>query len=256
MAESVTDVIVARAGATDSLRSTLAWSVVAHVILVAGVLAMPASWRGEIAEPPGTVMNISLGGAPGPRAGGMTPMAGRVVQAPEPEVPPARADRPPAQTEPDMGTPTPRPPRAEVDRTSESARGRTPTTGEEPQDGPARTDTGARGQGFGLTTGGGGEADAYLDVGDFCCPDYLQLMVQLIQRNWNSGHGVSGVTVMMFTIQRDGLIEGVRIEQPSGFLALDLAAQRALLLTSRLPALPAQFPNQDLTVHIRFEYQR
>ena len=256
MAESVTDVIVARARATDSLRSTLAWSVVAHVVLVTAVLAMPASWRGGMDEPPGTVMNISLGGAPGPRSGGMTAMAGRVVQAPEPEVAPARADRPPAQVEPEVGIPTPRPPRAEVERTSESARGRTPTTGEEPQDGPARTDTGARGQGFGLTTGGGGGPDAYLDVGDFCCPDYLELMVQLIQRNWDSRQGVSGVTLMMFTIQRDGLIDRVQVERSSGFQVLDMSAQRALLLTARLPPLPTPFPNPDLTVHIRFEYQR
>ena len=31
------------------------------------------------------VMQISLGGAPGPRAGGMTPMGGRPMQAPAPE---------------------------------------------------------------------------------------------------------------------------------------------------------------------------
>ena len=39
------------------------------------------------------------------------------------------------------------------------------------------------------------------------------------------------------------------------FVALDYAAQRALLLT-RLPELPAQFPNPSLTVHVTFQYQR
>jgi TonB family protein len=256
MTESVTNVIVTRGRAVDSLRSMLAWSVVAHVMLVTAVLAMPSSWGGEAEAPPTTVMNISLGGAPGPRSGGMTSIAGRVVQAPEPEVPPARADRPPAQAEPVMGIPTPRPPRAEVERTSESARGRTPTTGEEPQEGQARTDTGARGQGFGLTTGGGGGTDAYLDVADFCCPDYLEQMAQLIQRNWTSRQGVSGLVRMIFTIERDGFIENVRIEQPSGFQILDLAAQRALLLTARLPPLPPQYPNQELVVHFGFVYSR
>jgi len=47
----------------------------------------------------------------------------------------------------------------------------------------------------------------------------------------------------------------VQVELPSGFYALDLAAQRALLLT-RLPELPAQFSNPTLTVHMRFEYSR
>ena len=44
------------------------------------------------------------------------------------------------------------------------------------------------------------------------------------------------------------------VERPSGFLALDLAAERALLIT-RLPELPAQFPNPTLTVHVTFDYQ-
>ena len=39
------------------------------------------------------------------------------------------------------------------------------------------------------------------------------------------------------------------VERPSGFVALDYAAQRALLLT-RLPELPPQFPNPSLTVHV------
>ena len=60
---------------------------------------------------------------------------------------------------------------------------------------------------------------------------------------------------MKFTITRGGAIEQVQVERPSGFVALDLAAQRALLLT-RLPELPAQFPNPTLTVHMRFEYSR
>ena len=77
----------------------------------------------------------------------------------------------------------------------------------------------------------------------------------LIQRNWQSKHGVAGATTMRFTIARGGAIEQVQVELPSGFYALDLAAQRALLLT-RLPELPAQFPNPTLTVHMRFEYSR
>jgi len=80
-------------------------------------------------------------------------------------------------------------------------------------------------------------------------------MVTLIQRNWQSTQGVSGSTVMRFTITRSGSIEGVTIERPSGFIALDLAAERALLLT-RLPELPVQFPNPTLTVHLTFEYRR
>jgi hypothetical protein len=38
-------------------------------------------------------------------------------------------------------------------------------------------------------------------------------------------------------------------------VALDYAAQRALLLT-RLPELPPQYPNPNLTLHVTFQYQR
>jgi outer membrane biosynthesis protein TonB len=60
---------------------------------------------------------------------------------------------------------------------------------------------------------------------------------------------------MKFVIMRTGTIENVQVEQSSGFLAHELAAQRSLLQT-QLPELPVQFPNTSLTVHMRFEYQR
>jgi outer membrane biosynthesis protein TonB len=255
MAQSVSDVIAARAQGVDRLGATLTWSIAAHVVLVAAVAVMPANWRGQAAETSQTVMNISLGGAPGPSSGGMTPIAGRVVQAPEPEEPPQRADRPPAQIEPEMGLPTERRERVEVERTNEEARGSTPTTGPEPQEGPAAVDTGARGQGFGLTTGGGGGTGAFVDVSNFCCPEYLDLMVQLIQRNWDSNQRIAARTQMVVTIQRDGRISFSQVERPSGYLALDMAATRAVALT-QLPPLPAQYPGSDLTVHFVFEYQR
>ena len=126
---------------------------------------------------------------------------------------------------------------------------------EEPTPGATRTETGARGQGFGLSTGGSGGSGVQLEVGDFCCPDYLQQMGSLIQQNWQSKQGVAGATIMRFTITRRGSIEGVQVFQTSGFVALDLAAQQALLRT-RLPELPPQYPNQTLTMRVTFDYSR
>ncbi len=260
MNESVSQVLDSRATTEGGMRHMVAWSVAAHLVLLGAVLLKPGGWLGADDEPPRTVMTISLGGAPGPRAGGMTPMGGRAVQAPTPPEPAPRPETPPAARTPAMAEPAPTPPRPRprppVDEAPAEATGRTPTTGDVPQQGDARADTGARGQGFGLTTGGGGGTGAYLDVGDFCCPEYLEQMIQLVQQNWQARHNVAGVTLMKFTIERTGQLSGVQVEQPSGFVALDLAAQRALLLTARLPALPAAFPNPTLTVHMRFEYQR
>jgi TonB family protein len=253
--EAVTEILVARSHEPQGLRKMVVWSLIGHLALAALALYMPDTWWGHTEEAPRTVMTISLGGAPGPRAGGMTQLGGRPVQAPEPIPTRPRAVTPPAAKAPEMVLPSrnvrvrPRPAQAPPD-----ASGRTPTTGPEPQEGSARAETGARGQGFGLTTGGGGGTGVQLDVGDFCCPEYLEQMVALIQRNWQAKQGIGGTTVMQFTVTRAGAIERVQVERPSGFVALDLAAQRALLLT-RLPELPAAFPNPNLTVHMRFEYQ-
>src|SRR5262249_23593610 len=159
---------------------------------------------------PKTVMTISLGGAPGPRAGGMSPIGGRTVQEVATE-PAKRAEAPPATNAPAMTLPSKNARTRQETKTEVAARGaagRTTTKGAEIQQGSARADTGARGQGFGLSTGGGGGvgAGAYVDVKDFCCPDYLETVIQLIQRNWNSRLGVVGQNVMKVTIQRDGAL--------------------------------------------------
>jgi TonB family protein len=58
-----------------------------------------------------------------------------------------------------------------------------------------------------------------------------------------------------FTILKDGTIQPPQLEKSSGFNLLDSATMRAVQLT-RLPPLPAAFPNPTLTVHMRFDYQR
>jgi TonB family protein len=252
----VTDIIVSRSRQADGLSTMVGWSIGLHIALMAAIVLVPARSRQEA---PRTVMTISLGGVPGPRAGGMTQIGGRAVQAPPPPEPVKRVEAPPAPTRPAMTIPDAkarRKPPPKPEQAPKEATGKTPTTGEEPREGSTRAETGAKGQGFGLSTGGGGAGGAVqLDVSNFCCPEYLEQMISLIQRNWQQNQGVVGTTTMKFTIQRDGTIVIPQVERSSGFYALDNAAQRALLLTKLTP-LPAGFPNPSLTVHMRFEYQR
>lgn len=248
----VTDVIVARQQLTEPLGAVLVWSIAAHIGIVAFMVLGPFDWGATADDAPTTVMTISLAGAPGPRAGGMTPMGGREIPepAPKPEPVPTPAPPKPAVTEA-LPAPKPRP-------TTPAARATRPAAkpaAEEPTPGATRTETGARGQGFGLSTGGSGGSGIQLEVGNFCCPEYLQQLITLVQQNWQAKQGVAGSTVMRFTITRRGSIEGVQVFQTSGFLALDLAAQQALLRT-RLPELPPQYPNQTLTMRVTFEYLR
>jgi TonB family protein len=255
MSEAVTDVIVARSRQPEGLPAMVIWSVVIHAIAVAGLLVMPER---EVDEAPRTVMTISLGGAPGPKTEGLTQMGGRSVQAPAEET--ARIETPPAPERPKMALPDPRPrPATERPRPTQApaeATARTLSTGEKPIEGSTRSETRVRGQGFGLATAGGAGGDVTVDAANFCCNEYLIQMRDLIHRNWSPSQGQVGVTMMKFTILRTGMLEQIQIERPSGFVALDLASQRALQLTRQLPPLPAQYTNPSLTVHMKFEYQR
>lgn len=252
-----------RAQEPRGFAATAVASVAAHVLVIAVLVVVPAQWPAG-ARPERDVMTISLGGAPGPRAGGMTSMGGQAVQQAVPQEPKARPEppRPPAQRAPEMVDPVKpqarRPPPKPVEEAPRQvlpeATGRTPTRGAEVRQGSAVAQTGGTGIGFGLSTGGGGTGGEF-NVGDFCCPEYLQTMLQIIQRNWNSKQQIAGSSAVRFTIHRDGSISGVSVAKPSGFAVLDLTAQRAVAM-SRMPPLPSGYPNNELTITLTFEYQR
>jgi TonB family protein len=207
-------------------------------------------------------MTITLGGGgDGPQNGGLTAMGGRPVQAETPPNAPREAIRPPAAAAPEMTVPRPdakpaKPSSPAVKQAPDEARGRTPTKGAEKSAGSAVAVTGARGQGFGLSTGGGPGNGSRLDVADFCCPDYLVTMVTRIKANWSVRQNIAGIAVVKFTIRRDGTLDDISLEESSSYPIADLAAQRAVILTKQLPGLPEAFPNPTLTVHLNFEYQR
>jgi TonB family protein len=263
----VSDVLRDRGQEPGGLQQMAVVSVVVHLALVAGMIFAPGDWFSALRPAPHTVMTISLGdGAPGPVNGGITPSGGRPIQEERPVDAPKRPEpvRPPAARTPEMTVPVPQAkpqpkaatPPAVIKAAPDDARGRTPTRGAQATAGSAVAETGARGQGFGLSTGGGGGSGSRLDVADFCCPDYLILMVERIRSNWNARAEAVGETMVKFTIMRDGQIQDVGVEKSSGFAALDINAQRALLVTRQLPVLPAEFPNPTLTVHLNFQYTR
>ena len=265
MRESATQVLLERTERAEGFSRMFGISLAVHLVAIVLIVLTPQGWGQRAAdEVPGTIMTISLGGVPGPDTGGMSPLGGRPVQLamPLPPSPRPRAIRVPARAEPEMTVPTPAARRREVrgpppiESSPEGARGQTLTQGDEVRPGDALADTGVQGLGFGLSTGGGGGTGGYLDVGDFCCPDYLSTMIDLIRRNWNANQEVPGSVMTKFTIQRDGRLVDIKVEQSSGYVALDLAAQRALALTMRLPPLPSAFTERTLTVDLEFQYQR
>ena len=265
MQEATSDLLAAR-GTPDELRRTVVVSAAGHVILIAAFLLAPTGWLADSAsdDPAPDVMTIRLGGPEGPGEGGRTALGGRPIQqvVPLPEIRRPQWIQPPTPAPPRMILPVPeavparRPePEVEVDTAPEEARGRTPTRGPEAREGLAMADTGVEGTGVGLSGGGLGGTAAELDVGDFCCPRYLSTMIELIRRRWDNNQRVTGSVVVRFTIGRNGAIGGVGVDRSSGYLALDMSAQRAVLLTRALPPLPRDYPDDDLPVRLTFEYQ-
>jgi len=266
--EAVTSVLLERAQRERGLPRMVTASLVLHGMLVA-VLILSPSFRGPAADNEvRPVMTISLGGGPGPQNGGMN-MMGRPIQAtaplpdvrrPAPVRPPAAA--PPEMTEPSSAAkPVRTPPRPRVTAPDAPATRTAAATPTAPAAGASKPGVAAvdpnKGMGFGgLSTGGGMGSGSYLDVANFCCPDYLVTMLQLIQGNWNARQEVAGEALVRFRIQRDGRLGDIELEKSSGYPALDLSAQRALFLTQRVPPLPSAFPDDHLSVHLRFEYIR
>ncbi len=259
--DAVTEVLVGRSREADALGRTVLLSLAAHAALIALVVFLPAGWGATVSEDK-AIMTISLGGAPGPRQG-MTPISERPVQQAAPDAPKPNVQAPPALTKPDMIEPlkTAKPqPRAitkpETRKPEPQLHGSKPTTGPKPTEGAARIPTQGQQTPFGgLATGGGGAGAAYTDFANFCCPEYLSTMVQLVQRNWQQNQGVDGTVIVKFTIQRDGMITEIQVEQQSTPF-LNLAAQRAVVATKQLPPLPAQFTGDHLTVHLVFQFKR
>ena len=260
----VTDVLRDRMQQTGGLERMLTLSITAHALLAAALIFAPGGLLHHTTVAP-TVMTISLGGG-GERAenGGMTPMGGRPVQEVKPADEPVKREpvRPPAAKAPEMTMPLPNAkptkaaaPATPVKSAPEEARGRTPTRGDKVTAGSAVADTGTRGQGFGLSSGGGPGSGSVLDVADFCCPEYITMMMVQIKRAWNMNQGASGQTTIKFTIQRDGRLGDVSVYQSSGIATLDLAAQRAVIQARQLAPLPDAFPNPTLGVRLTFNYQ-
>jgi TonB family protein len=258
----VTDVLRDRRGEPDGLQKMLVASVAAHVAIAALVMVAP-HWGGATSEPPRTIMTISIaGGGDGPVSGGMTAIGGRPIQeqTPPAEPPKREAVRPPAVKAPEMTIPVPgaKKPiaKTEVKQAPAEARGRTPTRGAQVTPGNSIAETGVRGQGFGLSTGGGPGTGSSLEItGDFCCPGYIATMVDRIRGAWNQNQGSRGVAFIKFTIQRDGRLTDLIVEKPSGSTPLDLAALRAVAVTKSLPPLPNEYSNPTLVVHLSFEYK-
>lgn len=253
--DAVSEVLIARAAKSDGLNGMVGASALVHLVLAAAVVFVPPAWFATQREPE-VVMQISLGGPVGPRDGGLATLGGRPIQQITETKKAIEPVRPPAAKTPEMIEPTKAPPKKAPTNPMDAKdpRSRTPTKGAEVQKGSTVAETGGKGMGFGLSSGGGGTG-GFLDVADFCCPAYLATMIDSVTRNWSSKQGVAAATQVRFVIQKDGRIVDISIERSSGRQDLDFLASRALQL-AKMPPLPAEYQEPALTVHMVFDYVR
>lgn len=256
----VSDILRSRQQEPKGLKQTALVSFCVHVAAL-GTIALLPSIMPPRQQAPRVVMNISLGGTPGPATGGTQMLGGRRIDAAQPSATPevAKTTLPSPAPQPKMTLPDPRqkprtPPRNAA--ASKDPKGTPAGRGAEAQAGTTRVETGARGEGFGLSSGGGGGDGGVRVDGNFCCPEYLVDMRDRIRRNWNERQQTAGVVLMKYSIQRNGQITDIEVERSSGNPVLDLTSQRALLTTKSLAPLPAAYPERQLTVHLTFEYVR
>lgn len=254
--DAVSEVLNARAHEHNGIQGMLGASVLAHAVLIALALVAPV---GPAVDEPAVVMTISLGGPVGPRDGGMTQMGGRPVQALAEAKRAIEPVRPPAAKAPEMIEPkktAPKKAEAKITDAAKTPSSRTPTKGDELRKGSAVSAAQtARGQGFGLSSGGGGTGSV-LHTANFCCPEYVALMLDAVRQNWDNNQQASGVAVVKYTIQRDGRLTNIQLERSSGYQTLDYFATRALQMTRQIQPLPGAFTEPTLTVSLTFEYSR
>ena len=260
----VTDILRDRMQEPAGLQKMVSVSLLLHGALIAGLLFAPRGLFIKAADAPRAIMTISLGGGgDGPSNGGLTSIGGRPVQVQTPEETKRDPVRPPAAKAPEMtaaGCPAPSRVKAAAPsvKAPDEARGRTPTRGAEERPGTAVVETGARGMGFGLSTGGGARyrVDARRHR-DFCCPDYVvaddRTHPQKLESAGGSGrqrHRSSSPS------SATGRSRRTSVEKSSGQLPARLRRSTRRPITRKLPPLPPQFPEPTLTVHLNFQYQR
>jgi len=259
--DAVSEILVARHG-IDDLTPMWGVSAIAHGLVAAAIVMVPAAWMGMQVAREEPVMVVSLAGSIGPQTGGRLAESAQATQAVAPPQTRPQPVAPPTAKAPEMIEPTKAPPRRtpppKVTQAPKDAPQRTaPSTGTQVQAGEALANTGAANRTpFGGTASGAGGTGARVDVGNFCCPQYLAQMQERILRNWESRQQALGTAIMVFSVQRDGTIADVAVEKSSGNQTLDFLATRALRLTQKVPPLPAEYTNPTLRVHLTFEYQR
>jgi TonB family protein len=250
----------------------LAVSLVFHLLLVAAVLFTPKGAPPAEATKvtwitlPAAAVTGPLGGA-GPVEQGVEKERQRRVEevAPRREAPAARPQAPAPVTPNTFGTKASRP--LTGTNPNQASLGKAPVAAKGPAP-VANPTVGAAGSGAGGGLGVGSsvpglKASAGIDGGTGLISDldnafpfvwYLQQIQSRITGNWNRTSAATGRVQVYFRIKRDGSIDGLRVESPSGSGSLDQSALLAVRRTDPMARLPEGFEGSSLGVRFWFTF--
>src|SRR5690606_15661704 len=90
---------------------------------------------------------------------------------------------------------------------------------------------------------------------------YVDAITRRISQNWlqsmvEAPRGQAPRIYITFDILRDGTITDARVEETSGIASLDRSALRAVLASSPLAPLPADYRGSRVSVRFWFEHRR
>ncbi len=107
-----------------------------------------------------------------------------------------------------------------------------------------------------IGSGGGGGSGPRLEGINFPYPYYLSNIQVKILSNFKPTVGSRQAqelkAIVFFTVDKNGKILEVKLEEKSGHFLFDQEAQRAVLRSSPLPPLPPAFGSDRLGVHFEF----
>ena len=222
-----------------------------HAGVLAGLLASTFARPMHFARPRAVAVRLLSAGSLRPPPAPVEPAQPAPPAVPKPKIeklveevvkPSKNAVLLPAKEDKRKPTPPPvsRPGRASTPAVS------LPSAGEEPTGASSASAPGAG--------GAAGIGSLKLDQADFKYPVYIERLVLIISMNWfKPTQSVQTSPVVHFQIERDGTIIDPRVVTSSGLPFVDRAALRAVIASSPLPPLPAEYGGPHLGIQVVFE---
>jgi protein TonB len=101
------------------------------------------------------------------------------------------------------------------------------------------------------------EGSGFFDTKGFPLGEYASLIIERIKGNWfipSNLRNNQGRSTLVFYIEKDGQVTGIRLVSSSGSKSLDDAAYQSVWVSKPFPPLPKGFPGEHVGAKFVFSY--